>query len=215
MAATRVKRPYKRREPEAVKVAPKPAMQAAEPSIQEIPAVGPQIAQEPVRAPMRAEMREDPRARAARKAAEIRDHLGGHMDDGTDKYYIDERLIPPGWSYEWKRKSVMNQEDPAYAVNLARHGWDPVPADRHPDYMPAGHKGQTIERDGLILMERPKEITDEVVLGDKKKAAMQMRQKLDSTMNQPSGPNQFERQTRDGERLSKINRTFEHIPIPE
>jgi hypothetical protein len=101
---------------------------------------------------------EDPRARAAKRAAELRGHLG-NIDDGVDKFYAP--TAPEGWQYEWKRKTVMGWEDPAYMNNLIRTGWEPVPASRHPEMMQKGYTG-AIERDGQVLMERPKEISDEM-----------------------------------------------------
>lgn len=102
---------------------------------------------------------EDPRERAARRIAEIRGHGALNSDDGTDKFYTPP--APDGWEYNWKRKSVMGYEDPAYLNNLERTGWEAVPATRHPEMMQKGYTG-SIERDGQILMERPKEISDEV-----------------------------------------------------
>jgi hypothetical protein len=101
---------------------------------------------------------EDPRARAARRAAELRGHLGS-IDDGVDKFSAPPP--PDGWQYEWKRKTVMGWEDPAYMTNLIRTGWEPVPASRHPEMMQKGYTG-AIERDGQVLMERPREISDEM-----------------------------------------------------
>ena len=101
---------------------------------------------------------EDPRDRAARRAAEIRGHLGS-MDDGVDEFAAPEP--PPGWSYEWKRKLTLGAEEPSHMVALTRMGWEPVPASRHPEMMPSGGNYVHIERKGMILMERPKELVDE------------------------------------------------------
>jgi hypothetical protein len=38
-------------------------------------------------------------------------------------------------------------------------GWEPVPSKRHPEMMPIGYNG-AIERKGMMLMERPSEISD-------------------------------------------------------
>jgi hypothetical protein len=98
----------------------------------------------PPRAEMRSDMREeDPRSRASRRAQELRDHLGG-MEEGEDRFRVDAADIPDGWAYEWKRRTVFGKEDPAYQVQVARTGWEPVPASRHPNMMPTG----------WILMER-------------------------------------------------------------
>ena len=160
---------------------------------------------------MRPAMREeDPRTRAARRAAELRDHKGD-MDDGTDDFFIDSSAIPDGWAYEWKRKTVLGQEDPAYQVALARNGWEPVPAQRHASYMPNGSTYSTIERKGMILMERPAEISDEVRAIELRKARNQIRQKEEQLNSAPDG--QF---GRDHSQVKpKINKSFEPIPIPK
>ena len=88
---------------------------------------------------------------AAKRAAEIMEGLGGAVDEGTDKFYIDPSMVPDGWDYNWKRKSVYGMEDPAYQVALARTGWETVPTANHPTMMPMGNY-PVIERDGMILM---------------------------------------------------------------
>jgi hypothetical protein len=163
-----------------------------------------------VRASMRPTMREeDPRTRAARRAAEIRDRVGT-MDEGSDDFYIDQEAIPPGWSYEWKRKTVMGMEDPAYQVQLSRMGWEPVPAQRHPAYMPGGHNYNTIERKGMILMERPLELTEEARDVEVKRARNQVRQKEAQLNSAPEG--QFGRDHKEVQ--AKIGKSYEAIPIP-
>lgn len=155
---------------------------------------------------------EDPRTRAARRALELREHIGGSMDDGVDKFYIDPRIIPDGWSYEWKTFTVLGKENPGYQVSLAHKGWEAVPRSRHPELMPENHRGDTIEREGMILMERPKEITDEVKAFELRKARDQVRSKEQQLNGAP--PGQFERNNKDAS-LVKINKSFETISIPE
>ena len=167
----------------------------------------------PPRPTMRPAMREeDPRTRAARRAAELRDHRNGDMDEGVDEFFIDPADIPEGWAYEWKRKTVLGAEDPAYQVALARAGWEPVPTSRHPSYMPMGGDYPFIERKGMVLMERPKEITDEARSIELRKARQRVRQK-EAQLNSAEG-GQFERSNKD-QSLVKISRSYESIPIPE
>ena len=86
------------------------------------------------RPPMRPAMREDdPRVAAALRAAEIRDQFE-NVDEGVDEFRTPE--APDGWTYEWKRRTLLGQEDPAYQVELARMGWEPVSTNRHPNMMP-------------------------------------------------------------------------------
>ena len=104
---------------------------------------------------------ESSRDRAERRAAEIMGNLEGALDEGQDELALDAISVPDGWTYEWKRRTVYGREDPAYDTKLARTGWEPVPAERHPAMMPKGYRGE-ITREGLVLMERPKAITDRV-----------------------------------------------------
>ena len=160
----------------------------------------------PERPAMRPELREDdPRARAAARAAQIRDDNGG-MDEGTDEFYIPKGMVPEGWVYEWKRHTIWNQEDPAYTVQLAREGWEPVPASRHPTWMPSNWEKGSIERKGLILMERPKEISDEVRRIEHRRAREQVRIKESQLSGTPDGTMDRVAPT--------IKKTFD-MPIPE
>lgn len=133
------------------------------------------------------------------------------MDEGPDDFYIDQSLIPPGWSYEWKRKTVMGMEDPAYQVQLSRMGWEPVPASRHPSYMPVGNSYNTIERKGMILMERPMELTEEARSIEARRARDRVRQKEAQLNSAPDG--QFSRNHPQAQ--AKISKSYEAIPIPE
>jgi len=160
---------------------------------------------------MRPAMREEsPLDRARRRAAELRKH-GAVDEDFTDEFYVNPSDIPDGWSYEWKRRTVLGQEDPGYNVAIARAGWEPVPASRHPAYMPAGSSGAVIERKGMVLMERPKEITDDARNRDLRRAKGQVQQK-EAQLNE-SGPGQF---GKDDPRVkAKIGKSYEAIPISE
>jgi hypothetical protein len=163
------------------------------------------------RQPMRETMRETSEERAARRAEEIRGHIGG-LDEGTDEFYLPHDMVPDGWTYEWKRKSVMGQEDASYLVALRRVGWEPVPSSRHPEMMPMSSPDKTIERKGMILMERPSEITEEVKRLELRKARAQVQQKQAQLGEAPAG--QFER-TNKGNSLAKVQKSYEPIVIPD
>lgn len=161
------------------------------------------------RPPMRSPMRdEDPRAEAARRAAEIRGHLGG-MDNGTDEFAAP--TPPDGWSYEWKRKTVMGQEDPAYMIHLARVGWEPVPTKRHPEMMPHNGSHSIIERKGMVLMQRPAVITEEAREIELRRARGQVVAKEAQLSAAPDG--QFERNH--PQARPKISKGYEPVPVPK
>lgn len=170
----------------------------------------------PSRPSMRPEMRaESPaeaaaaasRARAAQRLADLDALNDGTTDEeGVDEFYIDRNAIPDGWDYEWKAKFVVNEERPAYMTSMERAGWEPVPADRHPAFMPAGHAAGAIERKGMILMERPKELTDRAKAKELRKAKGQVQAKEAQLNDAPQG--QFERKG------GKVSKSYEAIPIP-
>lgn len=158
---------------------------------------------------VRANLREDsPARRAAQRAAEIRAHRAGLDPDNEDKFFIDPRIVPEGWSYEWKRKSVYNQEDPSYQIRLADGGWTPVPAsrdDRHKALMPTGAYN-TIERDGMVLMERPLELTEEAKALELRRARNQVRAKEAQLNSAPDGTLPRDR--------PQVKKSYEAMPIP-
>jgi len=162
----------------------------------------------PQRAPMRPSMRaDDPRARAAARAAAVRANIGD-MDEGTDEFAAP--TPPDGWAYEWKTRTVLGAEDPAYQVQLARKGWEPVPASRHPEMMPVGAKDVNIERKGQVLMERPKELVDEARSIELRRARNQVRAKEQQLRDAPDG--QFGRDH--PQARPRINKQYEAMPIP-
>lgn len=160
---------------------------------------------------LRPSMRKDySLASAESRTAEILGHVGT-VAEGLDEFYIDRSKLPAGWDAEWKTKTVLGAEDPAQMVSYARMGWEPAPLDMFPEMMPQGWKGNTIERKGMILMIRPRKITDMVRQADAQKARDQIRAKEAQLSSAPEG--QF---TRDHSQVKpKINKGFEPMPIPQ
>jgi hypothetical protein len=163
---------------------------------------------------MRTAMREEnAKERAARRAAEIRGHRGP-MDEGTDEFWFDAGMVPEGWTYEWKRRFLLGAEDPTHMVQLARDGWEPVPLNRdrnHRAMMPSNWEANTIERKGMILMERPSELTDEVREMNMLRARKQVRDKEAQLGGTPDGT-----MTRDHAQVRpQIKKGWEAMPVPK
>jgi hypothetical protein len=155
---------------------------------------------------MRPSMREDdPRAAAARRAAEIRGHLGD-LDEGTDEFRAPP--APDGWTYQWKRRVNMGQEDPGYIVKTARDGWEPVPTARHPETMPHDGKNPIIERKGMMLMQMPTTIVEEKRDIELRRARGQVLGKQQQLSQAPEG--QFERSSKE----TKIRNSYEPLQVP-
>jgi hypothetical protein len=147
---------------------------------------------------------------AEARAAEIMGHMGD-LDEGQDKFHVPLNEIPDGWTYEWKTRTVYNQENPAYQVSLARTGWEPVPASRHPAMMPKDSSSQTIERDGQVLMMRPEVITDQVRGIERRKARDQVRVK-----EQQLGSERMDKFGEAGRASpATIRKSYEPMAIPE
>ena len=77
------------------------------------------------------------------------------------KLYVPKDKIPSGMTYAWVRESTLNEPDPDNMTDRMIRGWQPVPANRHPEMVPPplpGYEGmevQVIRRGGLILCECP------------------------------------------------------------
>lgn len=112
-----------------------------------------------------------------------RKRKGGSM---ADDFAIDKSLIPDGMSWEWKRHTIHGQEDFGYQVGLREQGWEPVDSGRLSQFMPPGHKGGII-RKGMMLMERPKELTDEARREDLYNARAQVQVQKQRALETPAG----------------------------
>lgn len=154
---------------------------------------------------------EDPRTKAARRAEELRGHLGD-LDEGTDRFYVDPYSIPDGWTYNWKRFSTYEQQDTANQIKVKRDGWTIVPAGRHPDMMPQGtDPNDMIMRDGLVLMECPTEIVNERHAIDLKRARQQVAFKEQQLAGAPEGT-----MTRDHAKVRpQIKKSYSAMPVPD
>ena len=94
-----------------------------------------------------------------------------------DMFYIPVEEIPEGSSYEWKRWSIHGQEDPFYIAQLREQGgWEPVNPKRHLTWVPPGYSQPHIIKGGQILMERPKELTNEARAEQRQLANRQVRE---------------------------------------
>jgi hypothetical protein len=152
----------------------------------------------------------DPRARAAKRLAQLQGNWGGDMPpdtDQADRFYFDPAIIPDGWSYEWKTFEIFGKQDPQYQVELSVGGWEAVPRKRHPELMPEGWQGATIDRQGMRLMERPMEITLHAKERELRKARMQVSNKEASLAGETAGAFDARKPT--------ISRSTEQIAIPK
>ena len=154
----------------------------------------------------------DPRERAMARVAALQGTINT-SGEVNSRFDIPLSIIPPAWTYEWKRMTVLGKEDPSYQVNLAQRGWEAVPASRHPELMPVGWKGKTIDIDGMRLMEIPTEIVQQYILHERKAARSQVAIKEEQLSSAPSG--QFDRVDGENKSTVRIKRSYEAMPVME
>lgn len=103
--------------------------------------------------------------------------------NNTDPFHIDPAEIPHGSSWEWKRFSSLGAEDHEHGQLMKEMGWLPVTwamrwdAKRPPGLTEIGLQ-EPCKRKGMILMERPLELTQEAILEDHDRADGQVADKL-------------------------------------
>lgn len=146
---------------------------------------------------------------AAIRAEELRNQMRGDSFDPSmhDEFYIDPRKIPEGWDYNWKRETIAGMTDQEHMIEMRGVGWEPVDARRHPEMMAIGYVGP-VRRKGMILMERPSEITRIAMDRELATAREVVASKERSLGMTPSGT--FERDSR----RTGVNKSFEPMSIP-
>jgi hypothetical protein len=80
---------------------------------------------------------------------------------GSNQFDIPEDLKDPNWSYQWQTFSVYGEPSNDLSMMYA-NGWRYVPVDSTIGkyFCPAGENVDYILRGGLVLMERPAELTE-------------------------------------------------------
>lgn len=164
------------------------------------------MAREPIRTDIRDPIREAaaddaPTARKVRRRK-------GYVDDT----YIAPHEIPPGMDYNWKRFTVTGEPQEEYLMAMAENGWEPVPAARHPRLASRSRKDGHIVRGGLILMERPMELTEEARAEDLAEARAQLSIQQRRLMETPAGtmPRDADPRT-----AARIRQTYEPMQVPD
>lgn len=150
---------------------------AAPPPVQTATTAAPNADRSPVHMPGPTDERE-PAHDTAHATPRVRTRQS-HATAQANPFDLPKDEIPEGSSYEWKRFSVSGQSadhDPFYLASMRRQGWEPVDPRRHPNWVPPGYDKPYIIRDGLILMERPVELTNEARQEQRNLARQQMRE---------------------------------------
>lgn len=110
--------------------------------------------------------------RSAQRSAPGQRHK---LRTAINRFEYDESKQPEDMDYQWVRVTMLGKEDVEHQVNCEINGWNPVPPSRHPELTGTRLQvGESIVRGGLMLCERPKEISNEARNEDREKAARQV-----------------------------------------
>ena len=97
-----------------------------------------------------------------------------------NRFDVDVNEIPHGMTYEWKVKTVNGKEAREQIIAWRLNGWKEVPAGRHPAFSGESEDSTAcIERGGLVLCERPQELTAESKAMEREAAKDQVQSQLD------------------------------------
>jgi hypothetical protein len=160
----------------------------------------------PERPPLRPELREP-----IRQEGRDLPPMGLSLDEDEDlsEFKIPGHYFANGWDYQWKTYSIYGKEDPYYISKLKRRHWEEVQAETHPDIALPGQTGAII-KGGLILMRRPRYLTDQAKAREEAKARQVMGDKLQQLGLAPPGTLP---RTADPRTAPKVKTSYE--PIPE
>lgn len=122
-------------------------------------------------------------ASVPRKAISLGDFTGikREVDEAKDFLYVPESLKPDGIALEWKRQSVLNKEDKKHRAELYRAGWRYVPSNSEgfAEHFASFITGDIFEYEGLVLMYRPKTMSDAAQKEESRKAGALVQDKME------------------------------------
>lgn len=138
-------------------------------------------------------------------------------EETPDKLKISPHLIPAGMSAQWVTDSVYGQGVPQHRAEFERKGWTPVHQDDFDGqfngmFMPKDKPGE-INVEGLVLMMRPKELTERARKVDKQRAYDQVRIK-ENAMRGGDLPVSLDPRHPSAISTNRITKTMERIVVP-
>jgi len=133
----------------------------------------------------------------------------------ANEFEIPERARDPKWDLMWARTAAHGKPDPANLNELYENGWRPASPKNYPSVMPDMKGRETIERDGLMLMERPMQLS-QIALAEARQEALDLREIQTEAFGNRKLPKGFDKggRSRDGkfDASKKLNRTLERAP---
>jgi hypothetical protein len=110
----------------------------------------------------------------------------------VNEFDIPESVRQPGWDLYWARASVHGKPDQSNLNALYDNGWEPASPKNYASVMPDMRGKPTIERDGMILMERPMKLTHQA-LAEGLDDALELRETSAETFGSRKLPDGFDK----------------------
>jgi hypothetical protein len=147
------------------------------------------------------------------------DLFDASADDTPDRLRIPSEKIPEGMSLQWVTDTCLGQAMAQHRQLFERMGWTPVHQEDFDGvyngmFMPMNAPGE-INVEGLVLMARPKELTDKAKRSDYKKARDQLEIKERALRGGDIPGVTLDAKASNALQGNKINRSFERISVPE
>lgn len=147
------------------------------------------------------------------------DDLDPTAEETPDRLKIREDLVPEGMSLQWVTDSVLGQNMAQHRALFERTGWTPVHQEDFDGqfngmFMPKNAPGE-INVEGLVLMARPKEITDKAKRAEQRKSREQIEIKERALRGGDLPGVTLDSRASNAVNSNRINRSYERISVPE
>ena len=140
-------------------------------------------------------------------------------EDSVDRFHVPANMIPEGMSLQWVTSQVYGQEQTQHRAEFERKGWTPVHGEDFDGrfdgmFMPKGQDGE-ISNGGLVLMARPKELTDAAHKRDLRKAREQLAIKEAALRGGDIPGVSLDTTHPSALAVTKVNRSYERVAVPQ
>lgn len=140
-------------------------------------------------------------------------------EETPDKLRIAPELVPEGMALQWVTDSVFGQPMPQHRAQFEKRGWTPVHQEDFDGvfdgmFMPRGSDGE-IRMGGMVLMARPKELSDRARLADRKRALEQVNVKEAQLRGGDLSKVTLDASHPSAVRTNRINKSIERIDVPK
>lgn len=153
------------------------------------------------------------------KAAPNWETIDPNMEESENPLHIDPGLIPDGMSLQWVTTTVRGQDFSRHRARFEQRGWTPVHQSDFEGqfdglFMQKGKEGE-ITYDEMVLMARPKAMTEKAHRQDKRRAQEQVAIKEQALTGGDMPGVSLDSQHISALGSNRIRKSVERIDIPD